>query len=93
VLRVVDELFVREGEGTRSWHYADQLKRVQALIEPTFKGLVEFGNGSTRDDRFGWVGDAHSGTLLCKFPGCGAEVYTETWQSGDAADSHWKEHA
>ncbi len=92
VIDVADELFVREGESTRSWAYAEQLKRVRDVLAPTFKGRVEHGKSMVTDDRFGFVGDNHSGTLLCQWPGCGAEIYTESWKSDKAADEHWKSH-
>jgi hypothetical protein len=45
-----------------------------------------------RDTRFGRIGDAFSGTLICKWPGCGAEIYTEAVREDQVADDHWNCH-
>jgi len=61
----------------------------------TFSGWVISTDGdSMSDDRFGWIGDATSGTLLCQWPGCESpDVYVaDAGRVDDVADEHWHTH-
>ena len=55
-------------------------------------GRYTHDNGGTVDTRFGFIGDMHSGTLTCNWPGCGAEVFTYSHEADEAADAHWATH-
>lgn len=57
-----------------------------------FKGVNRQPNGVITDDRFGWIGDSTVGTLLCRWPECGEEIFTLTHLSDDAANFHWNTH-